>query len=113
MDSIKIRDHVIPNGKTEIFAKYLLTNKLTQMQMETFLGTAIAYSNSIIISMCNLYLRENPDIQIDRMSVLEQIYCGTCRKCSSANPGYMISYGTFDGEIVDVYIGKYWKIFDM
>lgn len=112
MNWIKIRDHIIPDGKTKIFAKYLLTNKPSQLHMEAFLGTAIAYSNSIIISMCNLYLRENQDIKINRMCVLEQIYWGSCRRLSSEHPDCMISYYSFDS-IVDDYIHTYWNIFNL
>ena len=73
------------------------------LNLETFLGTVIAHDNLIIISICNLY------IKIDRMCVLEQIYWSKSRKYSSENFDCMISYGSFNGNIVQAY-GIYLEI---
>jgi hypothetical protein len=108
----EIRDYIIPNNQIKLFENYLLTNnKISQSDMETFLGTGIAEANSIIVSMCNLYLRES-DIKINRSNVLEQIYWANCRKHSRANPDCMINWCSFDDCIEKEYIHMYWNIFD-
>ena len=113
-----IRDNIIPSGKTEELAKYLDNNIFLEnnivSNIETFYGSAISANNILMISLLNLFVREN-NIKINKSNVIREIYYADCRydyekqlKLYSSR----IEVGSFSDEIQEEYISKYWNIFN-
>lgn len=113
-----IRDNIIPSGNTEELSKYLDNNIFLEnnivSNIETFYGSAISANNILMISLLNLFVREN-NIKINKSNVIREIYYADCRhdyekqlKLYSSR----IEFGSFSGEIREEYISKYWNIFN-
>ena len=114
-----IRDNIIPQGKTEELNKYLendiLKNKIQLTDIiETFYGSAVSANNIQIISLLNLFVREN-NIKINKFNVIKQIYYADCRYEYDKKLklyGCRLQFGLFDNKIQQKYIDKYCSMFN-
>jgi hypothetical protein len=113
-----IRDEIIPFNKIEELKKYLdhnifLERRTVKDIIETFYGSAISANNIQIISLLNLFVREN-NISINKFNVITEIYYADFRYEYDKQLklyGCRIELGTFSDKIQEEYIHKYWSIF--
>jgi hypothetical protein len=115
-----IRDKIIPHGKIKELNNYLENNILLEKRcvtdiIETFYGCAISANNIQIISLLNLFVREN-NIKINKSNVIIEIYYADFRAeydKQMKQYGCRIMLGSFDDKIEEEYIYKYWSMFDI
>jgi len=115
-----IRDNIIPLGKIKELNNYLENNILLEKRyvtdiIETFYGCAISANNIQIISLLNLFVREN-NIKINKSNVIIEIYYADFRAeydKQMKQYGCRIMLGSFDDKIEEKYIYKYWSMFDI
>ena len=109
-----IRDNIIPLGKIEELNKYLENDiflekiQLTDI-IETFYGSAVSANNIQIISLLNLFIREN-NIKINKFNVIKEIYYADFRyEYDKKIKLYecRLQLGSFDNKIQQEYIDKY------
>jgi hypothetical protein len=118
MAMYNIRDNVIPLGKIKELHRYLENDIFLEKRrladiIETFYGSAISANNIQIISLLNLFVREN-NIKINKSNVIEEIYYADFRHeydKQKEQYGCRIELGSFDNKIRQEYIDKYWSIF--
>lgn len=109
---------IISLGKIKELHKYLENNiflekrQLTEI-IETFYGCAISANNIQIISLLNLFVREN-NIKINKLNVIEEIYYADFRYEYDKKKlyGFRIELGSFNNKIQQEYICKYWSMFN-
>jgi hypothetical protein len=114
-----IRDNIIPLGKIKELHKYLENDILLEKRqvtkiIETFYGCVISANNIQIISLLNLFVREN-NIKINKSNVIEEIYYADCRYEYDKQKkvyGCRIELGSFNDKIQQEYIYKYWSMFN-
>lgn len=107
-----VRDDIIPSGKNIQLEKFLDKSKLNQYQIERLIGASIAENNHIATSLLNLYREEN-NITIEKVNVLESIYWANCRKISRANGIHThINWSSFNSELESEYAYIYAEIFE-
>ena len=114
-----IRDNIIPLGKIKELYKYLendifLEKRQVTEIIETFYGCAISANNIQIISLLNLFVREN-NIKINKSNVIEEIYYADFRYEYDKQKklyGCRIYLGLFNDKIQQEYIYKYWSMFN-
>jgi hypothetical protein len=119
MAMYNIRDNVIPLGKIKELHKYLENDIFSEKRqladiIETFYGCAISANNIQIISLLNLFVREN-NIKINKSNVIEEIYYADFRSEYDKQEklyGCRMELGPFDGKIRQEYIYKYWSMFN-
>ena len=91
--------------------------------IEMIYGLALFRSNERIISLVNLFVRENK-IKINRYNVLSRIYHGAIIKNEDKNKEYAKQHKTIQDECNYInfedhiqlqleYIHKYWKMFEV
>ena len=114
-----IRDDIIPLGKIKELYKYLENDIFLEKRqvieiIETFYGCAISANNIQIISLLNLFVREN-NIKINKSNVIEEIYYADFRYEYYKQKkvyGCRIELGSFNDKIQQEYIYKYWSMFN-
>jgi hypothetical protein len=105
-----IRDKIIPLGKIKELNNYLENNILLEKRcvtdiIETFYGCAISANNIQIISLLNLFVREN-NIKINKSNVIIEIYYADFRAeydKQMKQYGCRIMLGSFDDKIEEKY----------
>ena len=83
--------------------------------IERIYGKALCHSNERIISLINLFVREN-NIKIDKYEVLRCINSAQNQKyCEDADPNECSHYRTLDRDLkLELnYIHKYWNMFEV
>lgn len=115
-----IRDNIIPLGKIKELQKYLENDIFLEKRqitdiIETFYGCAISANNIQIISLLNLFVREN-NIKINKSNVIEEIYYADFRYEYDKQKklyGCRIQLGSFNNKIQEEYIYRYWNMFNI
>ena len=120
-------DKIASRANYDTIEKMLLFNSddvIKQPKLiEMIYGLALFRSNERIISLVNLFVREN-NIKINRYNVLDHIYLGVifknedrvkeeAKRCKTRQD--MCEYADFNNlkELQLEYINKYWKMFEV
>ena len=109
-----VRDNIIPGGYVDDFRNWLDRNKKIIAQdtsiIEQFYGAALACGNAPVVSVLNLFVREN-NIIVDKISILKDIYYANCRLSSNRRPNCCLNFCSFDGAIQEQYENRYLHMF--
>lgn len=105
-----MRDECIPDCNVEALEIYL-NSRPNRNIIEELLGAAVYHKHNVMISIINLYIREN-DIHLTKMGILESIYYAQCRDISShaSKRGSLISCQSFDKIDKESYMHEYWHL---
>ncbi len=123
----KYLSSVIPRANYNTIEKILLFNRDDIIEapqlIEEIYGLALFRTNERIISLVNLFVREN-NIKINRYNVLDRVYLGVilkdknkakedAKRCPSRED--MCSYANFSDlkKLQLEYIHKYWNMFEV